>query len=209
LLMALNDIIEVQCFMAGPANEELVNVLHYRQTGYAGNFTLLEMPNLASSIDAVLAPAMIPVLSSDSTYAETRVKILTGASAGFNARNVNHAGSGGTSADNAGSIERALVIRKLTGIATRRARGRLFFPKPGSSTYDTDGRYVPACVDAAAQATLVGVIGNPIDCTSAHALAFASPVIFHRGTVTYTDILTCTISVLVGTQRRRRIGVGV
>lgn len=113
-------------------------------------------------------------------------------------KNVAQAVSGisqvGTGVGGSVSPRTCLVVGLRTTLPTRAGRGRMYWPSPDDSHFQTSGKYVDA------------------DCTTintgfATALttfkATSQPVIFHRAFRTFDSVTTSTVGDVPGTQRRR------
>lgn len=206
--MAVGDIIEVVCKVRGPSGEIMLTRFHYVQSSGGGDPSISEMDAIAVDFNAVLAGPIVNVLSLDATYGQTEVKMKTG---NANSRFSVTAASGGTSGNSSGTtggIERALVVRKHTGVAGRRNQGRNFFCMPCFEMFDAEGNYVLSNPDAAAVAALITALLQTVNSTIGGASGSWNMCIWHPAILTYTVVLSATVSSLVGVQRRRRIGVG-
>jgi hypothetical protein len=88
----------------------------------------------------------------------------------------------------------AVVVGLRTSQPTRSGRGRMYLPAPDSTHLQADGSLLTT--DAA----------NIADAVSAALATFSqtvTPGIYHRSTMTITQILQVTVGQVLGTQRRR------
>jgi len=102
----------------------------------------------------------------------------------------------GTSVDNDMPPQVAVAVSLRTGTPTRKGRGRFFLPSPSVVAGAADGTVDSAAQDAmsvaaAAALTLLNTAGY-------------QPIVFHRDTVSGTDVLFVRVGSVFDTQRRRR-----
>lgn len=97
--------------------------------------------------------------------------------------------------------QRASIVTGLrTANATRAGRGRMFWPGPAGSQLTNVGQLTNAIANA-----LAADLGG--DLTTFNGTGVQA-VIFHRKTLTYTPITQVTVSINLGTQRRRTNKLG-
>jgi hypothetical protein len=207
-LMGLGDIYEVVCKVKAPAGDISLCRFDYLQSSGVGDPTIGEMNAIAIAFDNQLAAAIMAVVSPAYVYGQTEVKVRTGLANSRFAVTAASGGSASLSAGTDGASERALVVRKHTGVAGRRNQGRNFIPAPCFEAYTPQGEYVNGNPDAAAHSDLItALLGSVIGVAGGLAAGW-NLTIWHPALLTNTPVLTMTISQLVGTQRRRRQGVG-
>jgi hypothetical protein len=207
-IMGLGDIYEVVCKVKAPAGDISLCRFDYIQSTGIGDPTVFEMQAIAEAFDAAIAAAFIGAVSISYVYGQTEVKIRTGLANSRFAVSVATGGTGGGSLGTDGPSERALVVRKHTGVAGRRNQGRNFIPAPCQEAFTFEGTYVPGNPDAALHTALLTALLATVNGVAGGLAATWSLVIWHPALLTTTPVITLTISQLVGTQRRRRIGVG-
>jgi len=100
----------------------------------------------------------------------------------------------GTGTGNALSPRTAVVMGLRTALPTRAGRGRMYWPAPDDSHLTTTG--LLASTDAQSLATDMSSALSSLS-------AVATPVIFHRGDLTSTDVTEVTVGQVLGDQRRR------
>lgn len=100
----------------------------------------------------------------------------------------------GTGAGGTPSPRASVVLGLRTALPTRSGRGRMYYPSPDDSHYASTGLLVAA--DAA-------TISNGFGAALTTFKATSTPVIFHRKTLTFDVVLTVTVGVITGSQRRR------
>lgn len=206
--MSQNDILRVVVRYHGGTGEELINTFHYKQSAGAVTFTVGQMSDLAAVFEDVLVAAILACCSTSVVYDETSAELITGDGANQIGFSSVLGGAMGDSAGTTGSIERSLVVRKLTGLAGRKYRGRVFIPAPCVEAFDVDGAFNTGGPDVGAYSALLPIIAGSVDTSAVLATTLFQPVIFHKSSVTSTLIQECFTSNLVGIQRRRRTTVG-
>lgn len=206
--MAPPDALQVTLRGLGPDSEELISVLYYVLSDGGGTVDAAVMDTISDAFDTALAPKVLPPMSGNCRYGNTYVKIWTGADTGFESTNSAHSLAFGTAAGDVGNVERCAVIRKTTGLAGRRNRGRTFAWCPPRDMFFPGGDYNPAnAADADIQALAVA-LSTRIDVLVGAVTWSFDPVVWHRSLVTFTYITGAAVSAVAGIQRRRRIGVG-
>lgn len=98
-------------------------------------------------------------------------------------------GAGGTV-----SPRNCLVASLVTALPTRAGRGRMYLPPPDATHFTSVGQF---------DATMISTISSAFAATMTTFKATAQPVIFHRATLTGTNVTAVKFGVIVGTQRRR------
>lgn len=104
------------------------------------------------------------------------------------------------------NIALAAVLQKRTLLAGRKGRGRIFIPFPAASYFSING--VADYSTYGALSDITDAWAAPVEFTLDEGPADFVPVIFHRGLFTWTPIVSCAFSPLMGVQRRRRVGIG-
>lgn len=100
----------------------------------------------------------------------------------------------GTGSGGSVSPRTCMVIGLRTAVPTRAGRGRMYWPSPDDSHFATTGLYNSA--DTATVATGFASVLTTFKAT-------ATPVVFHRKTLTFDTITNTSVGVIPGTQRRR------
>lgn len=206
--MAVGDFLEVKLFYTGPATETMLNILHYRQGGGADTLDIGTIFTAAGVFAAIFDTARILVLSNNCKLGQIQLTLLTGANAGVQGQDTSAVGSSGSAVGAPGTIERAIVYKKLSGFIGRANRGRVFFPCPARTVFDTDGTYLPGNPDNGSINSLAAQFQQIADLTGAGINAVFFPVILNKDLVTYVSVSQVAFALRSGTQRRRRIGVG-
>lgn len=100
----------------------------------------------------------------------------------------------GTGSGGSVSPRNCVVIGLRTSVPTRAGRGRMYWPSPDDSHYQTNGLLVAA--DVTTIDTGFGTALTTFKATS-------TPVIFHRKTLTFDTVINTSTGIIPGTQRRR------
>ena len=100
----------------------------------------------------------------------------------------------GTGAGGTVSQRTSLVASLVTALPTRAGRGRMYLPPPDAGHFTANGQF-----DGAMIATISAGFAAALTTFK----ATAQPVIFHRATLTGTNITAVKFGVIPGTQRRR------
>ncbi len=206
--MAVGDILRVVTEVAGPDTERLVNVWHYLQLTGAASPVPSDMNTIADVFDNQLGATIISMVSTNCTYGQTVVTILTGASAAFQGMSNLTTGAAGGSAGSVGTIERCLLMRKTTARVGRQFRGRAYIPVPCLETFNSQGTYDAGNPDFGSQTAALPLFTASVTVTQNTVSCLYAPCIFHRSTLTADRVTGHNYSSLVGVQRRRRIGIG-
>jgi hypothetical protein len=207
--MAAGDFLKAALLFHGPGNELFVNTFHYLQALGAGTPAVTQMDALAAAIEAALVPTALTCISSSVTYDECVCTILTGTGAAQIGFSSDLGGQPGTSSGTPGPVERAVIFRKITGLAGRKFRGRIFLPVPCVEAFDNDGVLSPGNPDATPYFNHIAAMVATIDISAIITGGSLAPVVFHRSTNTGNVVISGFVSQLVGIQRRRRLGIGV
>jgi len=179
------------------------------QNGGAGTPTVAQMAAVAGAFGAFLPNLFLGMMTSAYAWGQIEMVIITGTANGQYAVDVTNGGSAGGADGTNGPVERALVIRKHTGLVGRRQHGRNYIPGVCVEAFDDNGIFQPSNVDNvnqdALRAGLLAAVTAPIG-TSTITLV---PVIWHASNSTSSLVVETTLSSLVGIQRRRRLGIGI
>lgn len=196
-VLALGDVLRVRvaCYTA---NQVGINTVHYRVSTVGGS----------SQTDAQVALYM-------DTLLETRYKTVLSAQAKYRGVSVQKirplpvtVPQVSTAFDGVGSVAGDMLATQVSGIVTSQTalagpanRGRAYIPFPGESDNGVSAAPVPAYV------TGIDDIGSEL--FTPHPVGLApnqitiTPVIYHRATATFTDIVGWVARSQWATQRRR------
>lgn len=100
----------------------------------------------------------------------------------------------GTGSGGSVSPRTCMVIGLRTALPTRAGRGRMYWPSPDDGHFQTSGVYASADVTT---------VANGFATALTTFKATATPVVFHRKTLTFDTITNTSVGVIPGTQRRR------
>jgi hypothetical protein len=113
----------------------------------------------------------------------------------------------GTAGGNAVPTQVSVVVKKVTGLAGQRYRGRIFWPFVFTSAIDANGKLT--LIAAAGYEAATGTLFNPFSIVLGPRSADFVPILMHAVTATnplplsYQLVLGFSASLLLGTQRRR------
>lgn len=173
----------------GPAGDIWVSTLH---SSSSQSITTVHAAwqQLVQSFGTVLATFWSPV--------QQATEVVTDELDAAGKHNVAQARSAvaiaGTGAGNPLDQRACVVVGLRTAVPTRAGRGRMYWPAPDDANLDSDGLLLAATASniSAEMATDLATMAGT-----------AQPVIYHRALNTFTPISTVTVSLVVGTQRRR------
>lgn len=205
--MAINDRFLLKCFQSGGTGEELLCTFGYLQRAGAGDPTFAELTSFVQGLEAAIGGALLNIESSYITWVRAELFMLDGPNAGLFAVSNALLGSSGLTGGTDGPIERALVMSKVTAFTGRKNRGRIFVPAPCKEAFTLDGAYVAGNPDAVAIAALATIMIT--DVTVLSGIALTSAILHGAGITPNANVYsTVNIGARVGSQRRRRTGIG-
>lgn len=110
---------------------------------------------------------------------------------------------GGVQSGDPSPPQTCVIISKLTGLVGRKYRGRVYWVAP-SETSVSGGALLTGVADA-----YTAIVGSmlAIDAIDGSSAVFGM-VLFHKEDLTSTPIVNFVTQPTLGTQRRRRVGVG-
>lgn len=172
--------------------------LWYRVSSVGGTGVLLGA--VASMLDGVFAGLMKPILTVNANYRGVQARVMIPKPASVPAYEAASAGAGTVAGDGM-APQVCGVISLYTASAGRRYRGRRYIPFPSETDNGPAGLpsagYL-AALDSIKNAIVAiqgtGVAGNTVGLT---------PILWHRDTEGYTDLLGGQRKTGWGTQRRR------
>ncbi len=191
------DIVEVKLY-SSHTNQLGINVLHYVVADKIGlGATALQCADAATS---AFASAMKALLSSEARFEGATAQVI------YPVKLDSEASTGGAGAGAAGAqslpTQTCGILTKVTGIAGRKFRGRMYVPFPCEGDNGEDG--IP-------EATYTGHMGDLGDAMLGALLAGTGgvnsvnlvPIIYHRATHTFNYLVGYIVRPKWGTQRRR------
>ena len=179
-----------------------VNLLHYKCTNLVGAPT---DQDIVDSVATGWGIAYKPALGTASRYRGVGLQIVTG---GARLEVVNIASDGqGTGNVGVGPTQTSAVLKKKGALATRKNRGRLYFPFPAVNDFNVDGSMVGAyktlmttvATAFGPQLLGIGTGGRTVTLDMVLATYIGSPPIL----TSTLNVLTFAPTGLWGTQRRR------
>jgi hypothetical protein len=188
-------VVKVSSVGQGPAGEAIVNTFHY-DSGLPGGFPLPGA--IATSWEALVSAALFAALTSNYLYVKTRVDIVAGDGTGLFAESFALAGTVGGLAPPSAPMQTAIVIRKLSTLAKKWARGRIFLSPRPTSDFSVNGSVVGVPAGVAALQTAMEL--SLFDGTSTYP-----PVIWASALHGSTPVSLCDYSRTSGVRRSRRI----
>lgn len=196
--LVLGDIIELKvgtfCL-----NQAGINVLHYRVAVPDVNITLDEV---AQAFDVELAPKMKAVIAANATYYGTRAQIIHPTPVSVAFVSATAVGPGTLGNGNAMPTQVSGVATKLTDVAGRKYRGRMYLPFPGE--IDDDGTTSTPTAGYVTDAEAVAsFLLDPVAGIVGLGAVELTPIIWHRSTSTWNEITSWRVNDKWGTQRRR------
>lgn len=195
--MAVDDI--YRCTIVGQLHGQTMNnVLFYREATSAG---ANGQTALASALDSKYATNILPRQSDEYTYKGALVQRFSPGTPLVATLNSTNTGAGGI-VGNSLPTSSAAVIKKLTTLAGRKYRGRLFLP--GIPTAHEDDSEL----SAAAETALATAFSNFGVSATSGGFVF-NLILWHKASSTYTDVSIWEVTTPLRVQRRREVGRGV
>lgn len=194
--MAVGDIFRVTMEQA-LHSQTIMNTLHYRCVTTGG----ADSPVLAALITSNITPLMKAVQSNELTHGPVYVQKIWPLPPLLPAANNTAIGVAGV-AQNSLPTSMAVVITKKTEFAGRKYRGR-FFAAGVPVTHENDSRLALANV-AAWQA-----LADALDDVLVTPGWSFQPVLWHKATKTYHDLMSGEVRLILRNQRRRQVGKGI
>lgn len=189
----------------GPTGEQMVTTLHWIQTIEDAAVTPVTIVTVANQIDTLIVPTLLSCIGTDYVYDKTHVVGQFGDAVGVATDVLGNAGLPGTGSGLSGPFERSVIIQKITGVAGRGGRGRMFLPMPPVGNFTTDCQRILGGPDDGAFQTMATTILNPFTLVG---IGDFSPCVFNRTTHTHAVLTNGSVGPLGGIQRRRRFGIG-
>jgi len=195
--LAVNDILEGKYFCLSDRFQIGINVVHYYIFATTGASITDE--ELVGALSTAAKPLYLPLLYNGATYEGMSIQRIYPLPK-YDPQSFPDTGTG-TGGASPLPTQDSGIIKKLTGFAGRKERGRVYVPFPSTSHLFTNN------TPTAAYVTALNALANQIlaaqTIVGAGGTADIRPIVFHRSTNTGTFITTWQGQKHFATQRRR------
>lgn len=193
-------VIRIAIVGQGQASQEVVNTFHYDDGGSI--VSISDLQAWLNTFETAIIPHYVGMLSSTYHYSECDAVMVAGTSTGISATAFALTGAAGLVAGTPSPIMNCAILKRLTGIAKRYGRGRLFVSPVPETLIDQNGKMNLPMTGAAAFITAaIAVITN--------GSQSANPCLWDPISHGTTFITAMAVAAYSGQRRSRRGNVGV